>query len=61
MTVGRGELIQFDGDVKTVAASEPKIADVVVVSPREVMVNAKGLGKATIVVGKIGPCRGATT
>jgi pilus assembly protein CpaC len=50
LTVGRGELIQFDGDVKTVAASEPKIADVVVVSPREVMVNAKGLGKATIVV-----------
>lgn len=50
LTVGRGELIQFDGDVKTVAASEPKIADVVVVSPREVMVNAKGIGKATIVV-----------
>ncbi len=50
LTVGRGELLQFDGDIKTVAASEPKIADVVVVSPREVMVNAKGIGKATIVI-----------
>lgn len=50
LTVGRGELLQFDGDIKTVAASEPKIADVVVVSPREVMVNAKGIGKATIFI-----------
>lgn len=50
LTVGRGELLQFDGDIKTVAASEPKIADVVVVSPREVMVNAKGIGKATIII-----------
>lgn len=50
LTVGRGELLQFEGDVKTVAASEPKIADVVVVSPREVMVNAKGIGKATVVI-----------
>lgn len=50
LTVGRGELLQFEGDIKTVAASEPKIADVIVVSPREVMVNAKGIGKATIVI-----------
>jgi pilus assembly protein CpaC len=50
LTVGRGELLQLDGEVKTVAASEPKIADVVVVSPREVMVNAKGIGKATVII-----------
>jgi len=48
--VGRGELLQFDTDIKTVAASEPKIADAVVVSPREVMVNAKGVGKTTVVI-----------
>ena len=42
--VGRGDLIRFQSDVKQVAASEPKIADVVVISPREVMVNAKGHG-----------------
>lgn len=50
LTTGRGELLQFDTDVKGVAASEPKIADVVVISPREVMVNAKDPGKTTVVV-----------
>lgn len=50
LTLGRGELLQFDADIKTVAASEPKIADVVAVSPREVMVNGKGVGKATVIV-----------
>ena len=50
ITVGRGELLQFDSDIKTVAASEPRIADVVAVSPREVMVNGKGVGKATVIV-----------
>ncbi len=48
--LGRGELVQFASDIKTVAASEPKIADVQVVSPREVMINAKGLGKSTVII-----------
>jgi pilus assembly protein CpaC len=50
LIVGRGELLQFTSDIKQVAASEPKIADVVVISPREVMVNAKGPGRATVIV-----------
>lgn len=50
LVTGRGELLQFTGDVKQVAASEPKIADVVVISPREVMVNAKEPGKTTVVI-----------
>lgn len=54
LVVGRGELLQFSNDVKTVAASEPKIADVSVVSPREVMINAKGLGKSTVIVWETG-------
>jgi pilus assembly protein CpaC len=54
LVLGRGELLQFPGDIQRVAASEPKVADVVVVSPREVMVNAKGLGKSTIVIWEIG-------
>ena len=52
--VGRGELLQFQNDVKQVAASEPKIADVVVISPREVMINAKGPGRATVVIWETG-------
>jgi pilus assembly protein CpaC len=50
LITGRGELLQFDLDVKQVATSEPKIADVIVVSPREVMINAKEPGKTTVVV-----------
>jgi pilus assembly protein CpaC len=38
-----------------VAASEPKIADVVVISPREVMVNAKGVGRATVIIWDTSP------
>lgn len=54
LIVGRGELLQFSNDIKTVAASEPRIADVSVVSPREVMINAKGLGKSTVIVWETG-------
>ncbi|MCC6538479.1 MAG: pilus assembly protein N-terminal domain-containing protein, partial [Bryobacterales bacterium] len=50
LVLGRGELIQFAGDIARVAVSEPKIADAVVVSPREVMMNAKAIGRSTIVV-----------
>jgi pilus assembly protein CpaC len=50
IVTGRGQLLRFESDVKQVVASEPKIADVVVVSPREVMVNAKEPGKATVIV-----------
>jgi pilus assembly protein CpaC len=50
LTSGRGELLRFPADVPQVAASEPKIADVVVISPREVMVNAKEAGHATVIV-----------
>ncbi|MCC6588848.1 MAG: pilus assembly protein N-terminal domain-containing protein [Bryobacterales bacterium] len=50
MVVGRGQLLQFPAEVVRVAVSEPKIADAVVVSPREIMVNGKGIGKATIVI-----------
>lgn len=54
LTVGRGELVQFMSDVARVAVSEPKIADAVVVSPREVMINAKTVGRGTIVVWETG-------
>src|SRR5689334_24074299 len=47
---GRGELLQFQNDITKVVISEPKIADALVVSPREVMVNAKGPGHTTLVV-----------
>jgi pilus assembly protein CpaC len=51
---GRGRLLQFQRDISTLVVSEPKIADAVVVSPREVMVNAKGPGTTTVVVWETG-------
>jgi pilus assembly protein CpaC len=47
---GRGELLQFSSDVTKVVIAEPKIADTIVVSPREVMVTAKSPGHTTLVV-----------
>jgi len=50
LVAGRGELLQFPSEVSRVAIAEPKIADAVVVSPREVMVNAKSVGRTTLVI-----------
>jgi pilus assembly protein CpaC len=54
LTVGKGELLQFEQDVSKVVVAEPRIADAVVVSPREVMVNAKGAGHTTVVIWETG-------
>lgn len=54
LILGRGHLLEFNNDITRVAISEPKIADAVVVSPREVMVNAKGVGKSTLVIWETG-------
>ena len=51
---GRGELLRFQNDIARVVAAEPKIADAIVVSPREVMVTAKGPGRTTLVVWETG-------
>jgi pilus assembly protein CpaC len=51
---GRGELLTFHNDVTKIAVSEPKVADAVVISPREVMVNAKGIGRATVLIWETG-------
>src|SRR5580658_1933053 len=51
---GAGELLQFDHDIERVVIAEPKIADAVVVSARDVMVDAKGPGQTTLVVWETG-------
>jgi pilus assembly protein CpaC len=51
---GRGELLRFQADITRVVISEPKVADAIVVSPREVMINAKGPGRTTLVVWETG-------
>lgn len=58
IVTGKGELLQFDHDVVRVVVAEPKIADAIVVSPREVMVNAKGPGRTTVMIWEMGGAPG---
>src|SRR5690242_5301484 len=50
LLVGRGQLLRFDKDLTKVAVAEDKIADAVVITPRELMVNAKTAGRTTVIV-----------
>ncbi len=54
LITGRGELLQFEREVQKVVVAEPKVADPVVVSPKEVMINAKGPGKTTLIIWETG-------
>jgi pilus assembly protein CpaC len=54
LIVGKGELIQFSNDLIKVVVAEPKIADAVVVSPKDVMVTAKSVGHTTVVIWETG-------
>lgn len=50
LLTGKGEVLHFAQDIGRVAIAEPKIADAVVVSPRDVMVSGKSAGHTTLVV-----------
>jgi pilus assembly protein CpaC len=50
LMAGKGELLHFEQDIGRVAIAEPKIADAVVVSPRDVMVSGKAAGHTTLAV-----------
>ena len=47
---GKGQLLQFQRDIQKVVVAEPKIADAIVVSPREVMIDAKSPGNTTVII-----------
>ncbi len=48
--VNRSLLLQFDETLQRVAVSEPKIAEAVIVTPTQVLLNAKSIGRCTLVV-----------
>jgi len=50
VTVGQSVTQVLSNDVKTVSIADSKVADVVVVGPREVLVNGKTVGLTTLVV-----------
>src|SRR5215831_4563118 len=50
LTVGRGELLQFTNEASRVSVSDPAIADAVVVSAHDVVLNGKAPGNTTIMI-----------
>ena len=50
ITVGRGQLLQFPDEASRVSVSDPAIADAVVISPHDVVLNGKAPGNTTIMI-----------
>jgi pilus assembly protein CpaC len=50
LTVGKSIVLDYPGDIRQISTSDPAIVDAVAVSTREILLNAKAAGSATIVV-----------
>jgi pilus assembly protein CpaC len=50
LTIGQGKIFDFPSEVIRVYTSNPEVADVAVIDAHEIVVNAKGAGKATMAV-----------
>ncbi len=50
MTVGKSVVIDYPADVRQISTSNPEILDASPVTTREILVQGKGLGSATMVV-----------
>ena len=50
LTVGKSIVLDYPGDIRQMSTSDPAIVDAVAVSTREVLLNAKAAGTATVVV-----------
>lgn len=48
LMIGQGQLLHFPEDVTRVYTSNPDVADVAVIDAREVVVNGKAVGRATV-------------
>src|SRR5580658_6517370 len=50
MTVGKSVVIDYPSDIRQISTSNPDIVDASPVTAREILLNGKGLGSATMVV-----------
>ena len=50
MTVGKSVVIDYPADIRQISTSNPEILDASPVTTREILVQGKGLGSATMVV-----------
>src|SRR5262245_20743664 len=50
LTVGKSVIIDYPSDIRQISTSDPGIIDASPVTTRELLLNGKGLGSATMVV-----------
>src|SRR5260221_517772 len=50
LTLGKSIVVDYPEDVRQLSTTNPDVADVTVVTTREILVHAKGLGSTDIVV-----------
>src|SRR5436190_14433030 len=50
LTVGKSIVLDYPADIRQMSTSDPNVIDAVAVSTREVLLNAKAAGNATVVV-----------
>ena len=50
VAAGKSLVLKFEGRIRRVSLAEPKVAEVVVVSPQEVVLNGKAKGVTTLIV-----------
>jgi pilus assembly protein CpaC len=50
LTVGRSVVLDFADDIRQISTSDPAIVDAIAVSTREVLLHAKAVGTATVVI-----------
>ncbi len=50
MTVGKSIVIDYPSDIRQISTSSPEIVDASPVTTREILLNGKGVGSATMVV-----------
>src|SRR5437667_8642996 len=50
LTAGRSTVLTTDFDITRIAVTNPAIADAVVVSPREVLIDGKAVGTISLIV-----------
>jgi len=50
LTVGKSIVLDYPGDIRQISTSDPAIVDAIAVSTREVLMHAKAVGSATVVV-----------
>ncbi len=48
-SVSKSQVVKFDNDIKRISVTDPEIIDVVVLSPREIVINGKKTGATSLI------------